>query len=278
MSIVDIKRIDDNYYKAKYINQSYYQTKELENILAEIDISLATTVITDKALVASEKSLFENKKAPKIKTLAGPTICEFLLRNPDIDPVSYGKLVHNIIFYEDIGRLTFGQNGDAPTFLMKILMNDELCLTDYEKEKIIAEANKISKTKKYVDRKNNLERRHSSKVTKEEYDFSEADSHTNCTCDLRYLILMNHNFTLNEKQALVQSFYANDDDFKDAYGAWICELERELRNETDGPITDLSVENLLTLCKNDNRLAYKYYHQLEHLRAIYNMRLTLTKK
>ena len=121
-------------------------------------------------------------------------IVENILRDKSLyNTVIYNELINNILKNKNLSRIKSYINSNK-TLLLIILENDSLVLTKEQKIFIIYEAENSPNTSKYY--KENLK---------------SNNIHGIGILDIRYYILKNKNFSLQEKKNLFNFFYPDDE-------------------------------------------------------------------
>ena len=142
----------------------------------------------------------------KTKTfkLNGPIIANSILINyANVSKEIYEKLVNAIYTYPDIARTVIdGVSNDNWSFLLMTLINPNLVLTAEQKAFAVREA--IDK----VTTKSNDDEKLSPKAHGQGY------------FDIRYFILRNSNWSIEEKEMLIKSFYPNIHEYSKALERW----------------------------------------------------------
>lgn len=152
------------------------------------------------------------KNAIKIKTnqegdltVLAPTICEEILTNPqDVREDIYQELVDLIYISSQIGREK-APNMDS-SFLVQTLRNHDLILTQDQKNIAVTDALSMPGAIFFMDQ-----------GSLKKYNLTNHGLHS---FDIRYEILMNPNWRIEEKADLVYRFYNHDLDFHTALEDW----------------------------------------------------------
>lgn len=234
--MVDIEKIDDELYKAAYIikeasncNEVWEKIKSSSNILRE-----AVQVKKDKY---NEKD-----------TVNGLAICDFMLRDYDVvDEVAYMKLIDAIYSNIDIARMVInGASNGGYSFLLMSLWNHNLKLNEKQKSFAVNEAmNKIdtvrwqkdmedfSKQLEAIDNGENdcfvdldgsiniIDNKSGLQYINYMFSsLSEKQAHGIGVYDIRYAILKNPNWSLDEKKKLIMDFWYDDEDYAECLSQW----------------------------------------------------------
>lgn len=236
-SMQDFKQIENDLYGAIYgiprkgdVNQIWDSIKSNDEMLAE-----AIKVEKDKL---GERDL--------VKGLA---ICDCMLIDYEsVDQEIYQKLVNLIYSNTDIARIVLdGASNGGYSYLLMTLWNPNLKLTEEQKKFAVSEAmNKIG-TIKYRQKQEEFSKKLDDMgitnevttildidgcknpvgaKTKSEYmnfmfsTLSDTQAHGTAPFDIRYQILRNSNWTLEEKQKLVYDFWADDETYDEYLEQW----------------------------------------------------------
>lgn len=177
----DIKTIDSELYKAQYIEKDYEKTKKLWD-----------QIKSDKELLKESIKVVKDKFNEN-DILKGLAIADRMLINyEEVDEEIYSELIKNIYSNTSVARIIVANkyyNGNF-SFLLMSLFNEKLKLTNEQKIFAVSEA------------------------------FNDNGSiHGNGYFNIKYHILSNDNWTLEEKKRLVYAFYS-EEEFFDALDAW----------------------------------------------------------
>lgn len=178
----------------------------------------------------------------------GTTIAEALLVDyQNTDKEIYQKIINTIYSNTDIARLGFGPINGRTTFLIMSLWNHDLKLTEEQKNFAVAEA----MNKRGTVKQNNEDLAYEQKLdengitdditstielggsvnpiglkAKSIYmnhlfaSMSETQAHGSGAFDIRYQILRNPNWTIEEKQKLIMDFWYNDEEYDEVVEEW----------------------------------------------------------
>lgn len=138
-----------------------------------------------------------------------PTICDYILKkSKEVDGAIYQELVDWIYTFPTIARTKAGEVfcKSNSSFLVQTLQNHDLALDEMQKFVAVSEALSMPGSISSFDSE-----------TKKQ-DMSEIYGTT--PFDIRYEILMNPNWTIEEKANLIYGFYQEDKDFDRAIHAW----------------------------------------------------------
>lgn len=125
----------------------------------------------------------------------GLTISESILVDyPNVDSEIYQELVNLIYSNPQIARIVLGgYSGNRDSFLLMTLWNHNLKLTEEQKVFAVDEAMKT---------------------------ISDNLAHGRGDFDIRYWILRNPNWSLDEKQKLVMDFWTDDEEYDETLEQW----------------------------------------------------------
>lgn len=252
--MVDLEKLDDVLYKSIYgkprvgdYNEIWSRIKGNPEVLRE-----AVKVKRDK---------FDENDIVK-----GLTICDSMLIDYNsVDEVAYNNLINSIYTNTDIARIVMdGASNGGYSFLLMSLWNHNLKLTEEQKAFAVNEAmNKIGTT-----RWQQSEEEFSKKLD----DMGISDDNTTCIdidgCinpigqksgsqymnymfstlsttqahgtgefDIRYHILRNPNWSLNEKQKLIMDFWCDDETYDEYLEQWEYGISNDIVNFKDSPGT-----------------------------------------
>ena len=235
--MLDYEKKDDELYKAiKRINKDFKPEQIWKDI--KKDEELLRWAIKPTKDKFGEKDLVN-----------GLAICDYILKNyEDINKDIYQELVNLIYSNRQIARIVedgFCNGGNS--FLLLTLKNPNLVLTQEQKDFAVSEAmNKIG-TVKYDEIEKDYSRELDNKGITDEtttsinidgsinpiglrtqlkymkYLFSsisDSQAHGIGSHDIRYYILKNKNWTLEEKYTLVRNFYADDLEYASILEEW----------------------------------------------------------
>ena len=235
--MVDIDKIDDKLYKITYIERNREQSLKLWNeIKQDIDIL--------KEAIMPCKDKFN-----QYDTVKGITICEQILYDyKNVNQEVYQKLIKSIYSNKDIARTVInGAANGGYSYLLISLFNFKLKLTEEQKKFAVKEAmNKVGTS--YWDE---VQERYSIKLDDMGVsdkntiyvDFGESinpigeksgakymnymlsslgreQAHGTGEFDIRYHILRNPNWTLEEKKALIMEFWTCEQTYDNCLEQW----------------------------------------------------------
>ena len=233
----ELEKLDDQLYKARYgipitgsFNEIWTKIKNNKEILREA--------------VKTKRNKWNTKDIVK-----GITISEsMLLDYENIDQSAYNELIKSIYTNKDIARIVIdGASNGGYSFLLISLYNHNLKLTDDQKAFAVNEAmNKIGTTRDKAQQEAYSKKLDDQKITdeltttinidgcinpigaktKSQYInnlltmMSDTQVHGRGFFDIRYHILRNPNWTLEEKQKLIMDFWYDNDDYDEYLEQW----------------------------------------------------------
>lgn len=195
--------------------------------------------------ILSEAIKVEKNKCGDRDILKGIAICEdMLLDFNGVDQKIYQQLINTIFSNQSIARLNL-DGGNS--FLLLALINHDLKLTEEQKQFAVSEAMSLIGTTKYKQEQQECsERLDQMGITDDKITYvnfggsinpvgqktgmlymnslllslSETQAHSNGAFDIRYEILRNPNWTLEEKQKLVYDFWEDDETYDEVLEEW----------------------------------------------------------
>lgn len=228
-------------------------------------------------------------------TVAGPAICDSILINyKTIDKEIYSELIDKIYSNVQIARLyQGGYSNGAYSFLLMTLWNHDLKLTDEQKEFAVSETMNKMGTKKHsetVDQE--LKEQEITEMNSELVDpkvfrqylndiFTSLDSkqvHGSGVYDIRYCILSNPNWSLEEKRKLVFDFYVLDEEYDNALEAWEWGIINDPINMQYDVYLDKSelfgytYEDILEKYSGNHEAAMKIYLEIDFCKLMHELR------
>lgn len=235
--MVDIDKIDDELYKVTYIERNREQSLKLWNEIKQ-DIN-----ILEEAIKTCKD------KFNQYDTVKGIAICEQILYDyKNVIPEVYQELIDLIYSNTDIARLVInGAANGGYSYLLISLFNLNLKLTEAQKEFVVTEAmNKVG-----TSYWNKVQERYSRKL--DDIGLSDENTvymdfggsinpigeksgarymnyiltslgreqaHGTGEFDIRYHILRNPNWTLEEKKELIMNFWTCNQTYDNCLEQW----------------------------------------------------------
>jgi len=275
--MIDIEKIDNELHKAIYgiprvgdYNKLWSRIKNNPNILRE-----AVKVKRDK---------FDENDIVK-----GLTICDAMLVDYEfVDEIAYNNLINSIYTNTDIARIVMdGASNGGFSFLLMSLWNHNLKLTDEQKSFAVNEAmNKIGTIRWKQNEKAFLRKLDDMGVSDKNtvyMDFggsvnpigeklgskymnymlstlSKTQAHGIGAFDIRYHILRNQNWSLEEKQKLIMDFWYDDETYDEYLEQWEWQIINDSANYKDN--STLLLEKF-DLYKYTYETLLKFYKNIE---------------
>lgn len=223
-----VNDFDNELFNLLYIDKNYAEVKMTWDSIKTDDLLLlaASEVIRDKF---DERDIF-----------TGNCIVELILKNPnDVNKGIYEDVVNKIYANDDLSKIVLnGYSNDGCPFLLYTLMNNNLKLSDLQKNKVYNLAIEQFFTEKtqahgginYLTTKNGC---------------------GNFPYDIRYWILHNNNWNEDEKLQMIYDFYSSEE----FYARFLNCLELEMQ--------EVYKKENVSIAKEDI-----YYMKLEDLNGV----------
>lgn len=249
----DFRKIENRLYYSKYCDKKVGNPEEIWS-----------SIKNNKELL--EWAIKPTKdKFGKRDLVNGLTICEDILINYDsIDKEIYQKLVNLIYSNKQIARILLdGYSNGADSYLLMTLWNPDLKLTDEQKAFAVDEAmNKVG-TVRYKNAMNQYSNQLDEKgITDEQTIYTEFDGsvnpvgaktgsmymahlfsslsdtqvHGSGNFDIRYWIIRNPNWSLEEKQKLINDFWPDNEDYDETLEQWEWSIVNDGANYKGNPL------------------------------------------
>lgn len=183
----------------------------------------------------------------------GLSIAELILLDYDnIDLDIYNDLINTIYSNTDIARIVLnGASNGGDSFLLMSLLNPNLKLTKEQKAFAVNEAmNKLGTTRYSEVKIDNYFQRLF-------YTISTKQAHGVGAFDIRYYILKNSNWSLEEKQKLVMDFWYDNVMYSEYLNAWEWNIINDNANYKGNPVSQFNIDYLYEYSYNDLLLFYK---------------------
>lgn len=235
--MLDIEKIDNKLYIARY------------GIPRVGDANSIWNRIRDNSDVLMEAVKVRKNKWKNGDTVNGLAISDFMLVDyKNVNHVAYNELIKSIYTNRDIARIVVdGASNGGYSFLLMSLWNHNWVLTDEQKAFAVDEAmNKIGTTRykkisseysKKLDEKGITDdvtttieidgcvNPIGAKSKNEYFNYifsvlSDTQAHGVGAFDIRYCILRNPNWTLEEKQKLIMEFWEDDETYDEYLEQW----------------------------------------------------------
>lgn len=294
--MIEIEKLDDELYKAAYglprvgnYDEIWGRIKNNPEILRE-----AVEVKRDK---------FNERDIVKGLTISDSILCDY----ESVDLVAYNNLINSIYTNKDIARIVMGgaTNGGC-SFLLESLWNHNLKLTKEQKEFAVDEAmNKIGTTRWEQNRKAFSKKLDNMGISDDNtmainidgcvnpigqktgsmyYNYifatlSEEQAHGRGEFDIRYHILRNPNWSLEEKQKLIMDFWADDETYDEYLEQWEWGIVNDSVNFKDEPASffekiylyDYSYEVLLKFY-GDKKTTDRIWDEIQFCKQMHELR------
>lgn len=235
--MTDIEKIDNELYIARY------------GLPRIGDANAIWTQIKSNPEVLREAVKIRRNKWNNGDLVNGLTISDAMLIDyRDVDQTAYSQLIRSIYTNTDIARLVMdGASNGGYSFLLMSLWNHSLKLTEEQKAFAVDEAmNKIGTTRYKKQRDEYSKKLDEQGITdditttididgcvnpigaksKNEYFnymfsmMSDTQAHGTGAFDIRYHILRNPNWTLEEKRKLIMDFWYDDETYDEYLEQW----------------------------------------------------------
>lgn len=252
--MVDIEKLDDELYKSIYgrpkirdYNEIWARIKSNQEVLRE-----AVQVKRDK---------FDESDIVK-----GLTICDAMLIDyKSVDEVAYNNLINSIYTNTDIARIVMdGASNGGYSFLLMSLWNHNLKLTEEQKAFAVNEAmNKIGTTHWHKSKEDFSKKLDDMGISDDNTTFinidgcinpigqkscsqymnyifstlSQTQAHGTGEFDIRYHILRNPNWSLEEKQKLIMDFWDDDETYDEYLERWEWGIVNDSANFKDNHVS-----------------------------------------
>lgn len=238
------------------------------------DANVIWTQIKSNSEVLRQAVKIRRNKSNSGYIVNGLAISEAILIDyRDVDQVAYNELIKSIYTNKDIARLVIdGAHNGGYSFLLMSLWNHNIKLTEEQKAFAVDEAmNKIG-TIRYKKQKDEYSKRLEEQEitddiittididrsvnpigakTKNEYNnyiftmLSDTQVHGWGPFDIRYQILRNPNWTLEEKQKLIIDFWYDDETYDEYLEQWEWGIVNDNENFKGNPLPPFDKYELL---------------------------------
>ena len=259
--MIDIEKIDDTLYKSIY------------GIPRVGDYNEIWSRIKSNSEVLREAVRVKRDKLTEHDMVKGLAICDSMLIDySSVDEVAYNNLINSIYHNIDVARIVVdGASNGGYSFLLMSLWNHNLKLTEEQKNFAVNEAmNKIGTTRwqqsetefsKKLDEMgisdndttfinidgciNPIVQKSGSQCMS--YMFStlnQTQAHGVGEFDIRYYILRNPNWSLDEKQKLIMAFWCDDETYEKYLEQWEWEIINDPANFKGTLVSQLEKNDL----------------------------------
>lgn len=251
--MLDIKKIDNELYGATYgmprvgdVNAIWDQIKSNPEVLREA--------------VKIKRNKRDNRDLVNGLTISDAMLVDY----HSIDETAYNELIKSIYTNTDIARIVMdGASNGGFSFLLMSLWNHDLKLTEEQKAFAVDEAmNKIGTVRYKKESEEYSKKLEEQGITddiittldidgcvnpigakaKNEYFnyvftmLSDTQAHGTGAYDIRYHILRNPNWTLEEKQKLIMDFWDNDETYDEYLEQWEWGIVNDNENYKGNPL------------------------------------------
>jgi len=231
--MADITSIEDKLYIATYGIPTVGDAEEIWNSIKSDNV------------VLSEAIKVEKNKFGERDIVKGIAICEAILIDyQNVDPEIYQNLINTIYSNEQIARLSLD---GGFSYLVMTLWNHNLKLTEEQKQFAVNEAMNLRGTTKYKKEQEEYSKKLDEiGITDDKIAYidiggnmnpigqktgieymnslfeclSDKQAHANGAFDLRYQILRNPNWSIEEKQKLIYDFWEDDETYDEILEEW----------------------------------------------------------
>lgn len=297
-----IIKIDNDLYKALYIKKDLNLYKEIWSKIKENQEILKQAIKVTR------------NKWDSGDTLIGATIADLMLINYyDMNNDIYYELINTIYSNQDIARMVLnGASNGGYSFLLMSLWNHKLKLTEEQKRFAVTEAMYKIGTTYWSQKRENFSKELDAmgvtdqktvlidygqyktpigQKTKEEYmhyilySLGNEQAHGVGSYDIRYCILRNPNWTIEEKERLIMEFWSDEEEYSDVLDEWEWGIINDLANyQGEYTVTlhkdylyQYSYRDLLILYNKDEE-AKKIWDEINFCRQMHQMREPYWKK
>ncbi len=295
--MVDIEKLDDKLYKARF------------GLPKVGDADIVWNQIKENQDILREAVKIRRNKWNTGDILNGITISDSMLIDyRNVDPVAYDELIKSIYSNTDIARFVInGASNGGYSFLLMSLWNHDLKLTEEQKQFAVNEAmNKIGTTR-YKKQSDEYSKKLDEKgitddittminidgcvnpigaKSKNEYFnymfsmMSDTQAHGTGEFDIRYHILRNPNWTLEEKQKLIMDFWYDDEEYDEYLEQWELGIVNDFANYKGNPLPTLDTYELLNeysygmLLKfyGNEEIANRIWSEIEFCKQMHKLR------
>lgn len=292
---MDIEKLDDELYKAVYGIPKVGNYHEM------------WSKIKSNSKVLREAVKVKRDKFDEHDIVNGLTISDAMLRDYEyVDEVAYNNLINSIYTNTDIARIVMdGASNGGFSFLLMSLWNHNLKLTEEQKSFAVNEAmNKIGTTRWQQNEECFSKKLDDMNMTDDNMAFINIDGYVNPIgqksgsqymnymfstlnktqahgtgeFDIRYQILRNPNWSLDEKQKLVMDFWCDDETYDEYLEQWEWGIINASINFKDHCIAfermhlyEYSYEDLLTFYE-DKEITDRIWSEIQFCKQMHELR------
>ena len=293
--MTNIEKLDDELYTAAYIESSQEKYTKIWN-----QIKSNPAILKEAVEVVRDR--FDERDIVK-----GLAISEAMLMEYDsVDQEAYANLIHSIYTNVDIARIVInGAANGGCSFLLISLWNPNLKLTEEQKSFAVSEAmNKVGTMQWYQNQKvfygeidaagisdssNTLINidgcmnviGQKSYLEYRNYMFSlltNDQAHGIGAFDIRYWILKNSNWSLEEKQQLIMDFWYDPEEYDECLESWEWTLMTCYSNNEDvellfeeNDLYEINYEMLLSVY-GSQAIADKVWNEIQFCKQMHELR------
>ena len=295
--MTNVIKIDDQLYKAIFIFKDLSMYEDIWE------------TVKRNPNYQREAVKIKRDKFDEADTVTGLAIVDTMLKNyKDADPVAYNELIESIYSNVDIARIVVdGAANGGYSFLLMSLWNHDIKLTDKQKHVAVSEAmNKIGTTRWQKNRIAFSERLDEMGITDQNtvimnlegcvtpigqkagsqymnYMFaslSEEQAHGVGEYDIRYTILRNPNWSVEEKQKLIYDFWYNDETYDEYLERWEWGIINDPVNYKGLPcpqlekeyLYDYTLEDLIEFYNGNEQTAKRIFEEISFCKLMHNLR------
>lgn len=259
--MVDIEKLDYVLYKSIYVKPRVGDYNEI------------WSRIKNNSEVLREAVQVKRDKFDEHDIVKGLTICDSMLIDYNsVDKVAYNNLINSIYTNTDIARIVMdGASNGGCSFLLMSLWNHNLKLTEEQKAFAVNEAmNKIGTTRWQQGIEELSKKLDDMGITDDNTTFIDIDgcinpigqktgsqymnyifstlsttqAHGIGEFDIRYHIIRNPNWSLNEKRKLIVDFWCDNETYDEYLEQWEWGVINDFTNFKDNPIFQLEKNDL----------------------------------
>ena len=251
--MADFRKLEDKLYYAKYCDKKFGNSEDIWNLI-KYNKELLEWAIKPTKDKFGERDIVN-----------GLAICENMLIDfNSVDKEVYQKLINLIYSNRQIARIVLnGYSNGGYSYLLMTLWNPSLKLTDEQKAFALDEAmNKIG-TLRYENVMNEYSKKLDEKSITDEQtmytefgdsinpvgtktgnmymaglfsSLSDNQAHGLGVFDIRYCVLRNPNWSLEEKQKIIMDFWCEDEDYDETLEQWEWGIVNNYANYKGNPM------------------------------------------
>lgn len=294
--MIDVEKIDDELYKSAYGLQKVGNYNEIWSRIKNHPEIL-------KEAVQIKRDRFNERDVVKGLAIANTMLIDY----ENVDNVAYNSLINSIYSNVDVARIVInGASNGGYSFLLMSLWNHNLKLTEEQKSFAVNEAmNKIGTTRWYQREKMFSSRLDNMGISDDNTTFVEIDNsinpigqkskfehvnymfanlsneqaHGTGDFDIRYYILRNPNWSLEEKQKLIMDFWYDDEIYDECLEQWEWNIVNGCINYEDNSVLifdkdqlyQISYDEVLSFYGN-TEMANKVWNEIQFCKQMHELR------